>query len=227
MQRASDSRVLSCLENLFTPAFACAVWKSDPPPEPVHPSEERLVFKAVLKRKSAFRAGRRAAHLALARLGRDCDAILAGAGREPLWPEGSIGSISHARPVSVAVVAPQTAVRAVGVDLESDRGLTESQWQLVFCDSELVWLQGCGQRAEQLAMTIFSAKETLFKLQYPHTGSFVDFRDVSLELIEEQEGFEARLPEFVHEALGHPAPIRGKYHKLGELILTAAWIEND
>ncbi|MCH8926266.1 MAG: 4'-phosphopantetheinyl transferase, partial [Proteobacteria bacterium] len=40
------------------------------------------------------------------KLGRDCDAILAGVGREPLWPEGSIGSISHARPLSVAVVAP-------------------------------------------------------------------------------------------------------------------------
>jgi len=163
----------------------------------------------------------------LTTLGYDCDTILAGKNREPLWPKGCIGSISHTRNVSVATAAQTEDIRALGVDIESAQGLTREEWRLVLQDDEILELEGLGSSAYRLAMLAFSAKETVFKLQYPCTERYVDFREAKIELCEQQSSFQACLPGFVHEKLNHPAPFRGRYGSCGDSIVTVAWIEND
>ncbi|MEI8635195.1 hypothetical protein P4S72_30355 [Vibrio sp. PP-XX7] len=63
------------------------------------------LHRAVLKRKCEFLAGRLCAKRAMAECGINAETTLGiGEHREPLWPEGVIGSISHCDTQAVAVV---------------------------------------------------------------------------------------------------------------------------
>lgn len=57
-------------------------------------AERALVARAVPKRRDEYAAGRNCARAALARLGVHDFALLAGSAREPIWPEGVIGSMT-------------------------------------------------------------------------------------------------------------------------------------
>lgn len=128
--------------------------------------------------------------------------------------------------VSVATAAQTESIRALGVDIESAQGLTREEWNLVLQDDEILELEGLGPDAYRLAMLAFSAKETVFKLQFPCTERFVDFREAKIELCERQSSFQACLPGFVHEMLRHPAPFRGRYGSFCDSIVTVAWVAN-
>src|SRR3970040_1578684 len=68
--------------------------------------EERLLpAKASPLRAAEFRLGRRAAHLALKAIGSEPQPILRGSQREPIWPPGVVGSITHAGNHALAAAA--------------------------------------------------------------------------------------------------------------------------
>jgi hypothetical protein len=73
---------------------ACAVQSTDDAGG-LLPDEEALVAKAVERRRSEFAAGRRSARCALATLGCPVRPLMIGALRQPLWPAGFGGSITH------------------------------------------------------------------------------------------------------------------------------------
>jgi 4'-phosphopantetheinyl transferase EntD len=81
--------------------------------------------ETVESRRESFRLGRQAAHQALHGLGRDNGPILAGDNREPIWPDGVVGSIAHAAGCGVALVAPSEHSDGIGIDLEARRPAPE------------------------------------------------------------------------------------------------------
>lgn len=139
---------------------------------------------AVQKRKAEFIAGRYCARAALAQLdGCACTANRGlttgiGANREPLWPHGIVGSITHTHGYASAMVAYRNKVRALGVDSEawiepksadnvSEYILTPRERkseQMLLLDSQLHYLT-----------LVFSAKESLFKCLFPLVNRFFDF----------------------------------------------------
>src|SRR3984893_9355145 len=64
-------------------------------PVELHPAEAEYVARAVPKRIAEFAAGRACARAALAEFGVREFALRAAPDRQPLWPEGFIGSIAH------------------------------------------------------------------------------------------------------------------------------------
>ena len=76
---------------------------------------------AVPKRRAEFVAGRRAARLAMAALapGLASARVDIGPRREPLWPDGVRGAITHASGLAAAAVAWSDRVRGVGLDIEA------------------------------------------------------------------------------------------------------------
>lgn len=82
------------------------------------PEEERVVARAVEKRRREFTTGRACARLALERLGIGAVAIPNGERGEPLWPSGVVGSITHCRGYCGCAVAKAGDVVVVGIDAE-------------------------------------------------------------------------------------------------------------
>jgi 4'-phosphopantetheinyl transferase EntD len=171
------SAIEAALAQLFPPgvAVAAVVIAADSPP--LMPAEAVAVAKAVPARVAEFAAGRLAARRAMAGLGHPAVPIPAGLDRAPVWPKGLAGSISHAGGLAVAAVRRGLPL---GLDLEADAALEPDLWPLV-CDAvELAALPVA--EPGHAARTIFSAKEAVYKAQYPLTGRLVGFDAVMITL---------------------------------------------
>ena len=137
-------------------------------------AEERVaVSKAIPARIAEFVGGRRAARAAMAQLGLPACAIPARSDRAPHWPEGVLGSISHAGPVCLAVVGRRADWAMIGIDLEPDRPMAAELVPEIAAPDELAAL---APLPRTLAATrIFSAKEAAYKAQYPVTRALFGF----------------------------------------------------
>lgn len=155
--------------------------------------EERvLCARAVLKRQREVAAGRVLAHRVLSSFGVERAPLLNTPDRAPIWPSGFTGSISHANDLCAVAVAPSSAVRALGLDVEMRTPLEHDLFKMVLVDAEARWLaqQPASERGE-LAKLIFSAKECAYKAQYPLTKKMLEFSEVSLAIDLHDRSFEA------------------------------------
>jgi 4'-phosphopantetheinyl transferase EntD len=145
-------------------------------------AEQELVEGAAQTRIEQFTAGRVCSRIALGRLGVAATTpIPRGEDRAPIWPPGFIGSISHTHTWCAAAVARTTDVRSIGIDLEPATPLKESLWRRVCTPKERDWLHELPEPG-LTGKIVFSAKEAVYKCQYPITGKFLGFHAVELEL---------------------------------------------
>ncbi len=148
----------------------------------LHPEEASLLRGNVAKKRwNDFVLGRAAARLALIGAGvRNPSPVLHGSGREPVWPQKIVGSITHCGPWAIAAVANNESVEAVGIDLEDAQDVPHEEIAGVVCsDSEREWVFASGDNQFKLAM-IFSAKEAIYKALFPLCKKFFDFHAVEL-----------------------------------------------
>lgn len=135
------------------------------------------------KRRREFAAGRQCARSALRQCAVVDFALLNGSDRCPIWPEGIVGSITHADGMAAAVVAPDHRFASVGLDAERRDRVGEDLWSRLFVPAELEWLGNLEvTRRPGAAALLFSAKEALYKCQYPLTRRWLDFHDVRLKV---------------------------------------------
>ena len=161
-----------------------------------HPEEARILApRACERRRVEFALGRAAAHLALRQIGSEnIKPVLRGPSGEPLWGEGIVGSITHCFPWSAAVVVKRSNHFAIGVDLETMEGMQGTDISPLVCrDAELDWVR-CGDFRERLTM-IFSAKEAVYKGFYPLWLQYIDFKEIELTWLPEQNCFQAEFLE--------------------------------
>ena len=153
------------------------------PGPPPAPAEAALVTNAVSRRQREFLAGRACAHAALAAIGCDVEVIGVGPYREPLWPEGVVGSIAHGGDWAGAVVALAGDTAGVGLDIEPlDPPLTPDVERLVLTEAERQRLPADQHQAAVSAKVVFTAKECVYKALFPSTGWRLEFSDVEIEL---------------------------------------------
>lgn len=160
-----------------------ALGKADP--SRLHPVAACEVLQgAVPKRLAEFSAGRFAARAAFA----DPDIVLpVGADRAPVWPDGSVGSITHCAGLCLAVVGKSDTYWGLGLDAEPDHPLEEEIWDSILRRDEV-------NRDGSQALAYFVAKEAAYKAQYAVTRHLFGFN--TLRLIFEDNQFVA---EFVDE----------------------------
>lgn len=133
------------------------------------------------RRLLEFTAGRSCAHDALVLLGAPSNGIPVGPGREPLWPAGIVGSISHSGDLAVATVAPMALLRSIGVDIEPATPLEPDLQERICTPAELARLRS-GPDAALGAKIVFSAKESVYKCLWPLDRQFLEFSDVEVLL---------------------------------------------
>jgi len=183
------TRVLSRLiESLFdAPIVTEAVDLDRDVLSPLATEEAAGLPSAAEARLLEYRAGRHCARCALARLGAEGLVVTRASDRSPVWPGGFVGSISHTRRggrgVAAAVVARESEVRSVGLDMEIDEPLETSLFRKILRDSERAALQERPESAHgSLAKLVFSAKECVYKCQHPLSKTFLEFSDVEVVL---------------------------------------------
>jgi 4'-phosphopantetheinyl transferase EntD len=157
---------------------------------PLHPEEEAALGQVVDKRRREFRLGRHCARVALQRLGSPAGPILAGAHREPLWPAGIVGSISHSGSWCAAAVAHAATTSALGIDVESDEALPAELVALIASPQEQHELPAGVTAWERV---LFSAKESVYKAWFPLARTWLDFEDVHVSLDPTHGTFRAAL----------------------------------
>jgi 4'-phosphopantetheinyl transferase EntD len=199
---------------------------SDPrlPAAPLFPEEERLVERAVPKRRNEFAKARECARLALARLGVRDFPLLSGPDREPLWPAGIVGSLTHTDGFCGVAVAHSARYVGIGIDAEPAQPLREELVERICTPRErsalveLRWMHWL-----EAARLVFSIKEAVYKCQFPSSRQFLGFHDVELEL-SESGSFLATLlvpaPPFAERA-----PFAGTWARREGLLLAATWLE--
>lgn len=159
------------------------------------PAEAETVADAVPKRHNEFAAGRTCAHRALAQLGIPESPLLPGAHREPLWPPGIVGSITHCALYSAAVVAWARDFLTVGIDAEPNRPLPEGILETIALPEEIAWVRSADREGPAWDRLLFSAKESAFKAWFPIAGTWIDFTDARFRALPEGHGFEVTLVE--------------------------------
>lgn len=140
------------------------------------------IQRSVPKRQAEYFFARLAVAHCLRALGRGSVHVGIGASREPLWPHGFVGSITHCDGVAAAVVAPVGEVRGIGLDIESADAVSP---ELAMAGSILdahelaVLAQQVTRRSLTHAATAaFCAKECFFKATFGAVGHFFDFSAV-------------------------------------------------
>jgi 4'-phosphopantetheinyl transferase EntD len=147
------------------------------------PREHSLVSNWSEKRIIEFSTGRYCARKTLKALGLEHHDLLIGDSREPLWPESVTGSISHCENLVGAISAKKDKVRALGLDIEIVGKVERELWDLVFTTTEQNFLKELKPESAALFSTvIFSAKECFYKLQFPLTKTYIDFKDVEISI---------------------------------------------
>jgi 4'-phosphopantetheinyl transferase EntD len=156
----------------------------DAPNEPVFPGEEDLVANAVESRRREFVTARRCAREAVAKFGHAPSSIRRGANREPLWPPGLVGSITHTTGFRAAAVAPRSVVASVGIDTEQDQPLPAGVEDAITvrAEPEMLAALALGFPLTHWGRLLFSAKESIYKAWYPLTGRWLGFEDACVTI---------------------------------------------
>ena len=206
------------LDQLLPPAVVAAEAFGDPPDPAPFPGEEDLIAKAVPARRHEFITARRCAREALARLGHPPAPIRTGPAREPLWPPGVVGSITHCPGYRAAAVARATDLACLGIDAEPNGPLPPGVLDSVSLPPERAMLTGLASTDPEIHWDrlLFSAKESIYKAWYPIAQRWLGFEDAVVTLDRAARTFTAEIliPGPLTHVAGHWLAGRG-------LLLTA------
>ncbi|MEV6299008.1 4'-phosphopantetheinyl transferase superfamily protein [Actinoplanes sp. NPDC051861] len=202
---------------------------TDDPVDECFPGEEDLIATAAPGRRREFVTARRCAREALARLGHPPVAIRPGPRREPLWPAGLAGSITHCSGYRAAAVARAGDVVSVGIDAEPHTPLPPRVTRTVLAGGDadhLAELSGTDPSVHWDKL-LFSAKEAVYKAWFPLTRRWLGFGDASL-LIDPVAGtFTGLLHVDGTRVDGAPplTALHGRFVVRNGLVVTAVSIE--
>ena len=205
--------------DLFSNAVAVAETRAELVDESVlWPAERDAQGQVVSGRWWDWVMGRRCARLALTELGVAPVPILVGTKREPLWPGGVVGAITHTRGFAAAAVARSPEVAGVGLDAEPDEPLPDGVLGRIANPDERRWAGGVhptGVGVAHPARLVFSAKETIYKVWYPLARTWLGFEDAHLEFDADTKTFVARI-----SIDGPFSTVTGRYGSVGGVLLT-------
>ncbi|MBQ1023726.1 4'-phosphopantetheinyl transferase [Micromonospora sp. C95] len=178
------------------PAGTVAVDTFTEAPDPfLFPDEERVVRRAVDKRRREFTTGRWCARQAMARLGRAPASVPPGPRGEPRWPAGLIGSITHCDGYRAAVLAESEVVTTIGIDAEPNAPLLDDVLPAVSLPQERDRIGLLRREHPDVCWDrlLFSAKESVYKAWFPLTARWLDFEDADITFDPLAGTFEARI----------------------------------
>jgi enterobactin synthetase component D len=179
---------------------------------------------ATPERQRAYRTGRYCAARALAQLG--LPGALPGVNEEggPAWPNGTVGSITHAMSLVAAAVAARRQCSGIGIDIEpitslekahslASRGATTGEVFGVMDNLQVDY-------ATAVAL-ILAAKHSLYKCLHPQVKRSFSYLDASIEDVQRSTGrFRARLKVMLSPAWVGGTTVTGQFDVAGDFVHT-------
>jgi 4'-phosphopantetheinyl transferase EntD len=187
IEPASDDT--AALDALFPSSMRTVLSRQVPATAELLPAEQQAATHFVAARLDEFRHGRDCARRALRRLGIRPVAIPVGTHREPIWPDGVTGSISHAGTAAAAAVARRCDALSLGLDLEPDLPLDADLVTRICRPSEIERELATCNQSGQVARLLFSAKEAAYKALWPVIREFLEFHDLEVSIDHERARF--------------------------------------
>ena len=181
--------------------------------------------RSVVKRKAEFFAGRYCARSALTMIDVTGITIETGGKRQPLWPVGIKGTISHTHLTAVCMVSASEGIKGIGVDQEfvlTDCLIDEISSQIINSEESHLIDQVNLSYAEAFTIA-FSAKESFFKAMFPIYGEYFSFDAVMLIqlTVELDKGeFCLELNRYFCQEFCRGQHVRGYYLLQGSLVET-------
>lgn len=190
----SDARLFPMQTTLTSLTFAGQLlWRVDFSPDTFTPADllwlphHAMLANAVASRQAEHLAGRIAAVAALKAAGAPFSPPGIGAHREPRWPAGFTGSITHTCHRAWAVVI--TTPGSIGIDVESlmdaqtarelASGIIDTQERALLARTPLPFAS---------ALTLaFSAKESLFKALFPQVSDWFGFECAKVVALDDHQ----------------------------------------
>mgnify|MGYP000209319983 CR=1 FL=1 len=176
---------------------------------------------AVAQRKREFAAGRLAAADAIETLGGARTYPATGRYREPVWPAGIVGSISHTRSIAVAIAGTSPGFTGLGVDIEPVQAMDDAVRAQLVSGSEIeAW---AGRLDDQvLPVAVFSYKEALYKCIFPRVRRFVDFLEVSVT--PGSDGPASDCVDADNDVRGIVSAVSGRIALCGDHVVSVCWL---
>jgi 4'-phosphopantetheinyl transferase EntD len=185
------------------------------PREPAGLPEERAaIAHAVAARQGDYLGVRDCARTALAGLGLGPVAIGTGPRREPVWPDGVVGSLTHCAGYRAAAVALSDRMRAVGIDAEPHEPLPDGVLEAVALPEEVRAIAALDRSDPRThwGRVLFCAKEAVYKAWYPLTGEWLGFEEASISV--ETTGHDLRR----HHSRLHGGRFRARLLRAGPMV---------
>lgn len=134
------------------------------------------IESAVKKRRAEYLAGRLCCKYVLEEMNVRGEVLSKYPDRQPYWPPGVCGSISHTGHTAIATVIREE-FGWIGIDIESlDADLLQESRDIFSTAQERDLLKKSTHLSESLALLVtFSSKESIFKALYPQVQSFFGF----------------------------------------------------
>ena len=184
--------------------------------------EAAAVAGVVGKRRREFATGRMLARDGLEQFFdvRGFD-LLNDEARAPVWPEAIAGSISHCD-TRAWVALVDAGWGTIGIDGEHRAELKRDLWRMTMLDEEIAHLDSLDEAVRgRRALALFSAKEALYKAQYPRSGEYMGFMALRVEI--DPDGalrciFQRDVGPFREGFVAH-----GRWLDRGEIV-SAVWI---
>ena len=193
--------------------------------EPLLPAEAGYVASRFMqpRREAEFRAGRACAREALAQLGVCNWPLIPGPTREPRWPPGVVGSITHAEGYCAAAVASADVCGGLGIDVEAIGRVGEAVAGLICGADELCRLDDCDAATRRVRLALlFSAKESVFKAVFPAERIVFEPADIEVAFEWDNGTFAIQAP--AQRALDAIcAQLDGRFAIVGAHVMTTAW----
>lgn len=180
---------------------------SDGRPDRLLGDEVGHVAQAIDRRRQEFATGR----TLLRELTGTSGAIGVLANRAPAPPPGWVVSLAHDRDLVAALVAPTTAARALGLDVEPVEPLDDGVIEIVLRTDD----------ADIDPLAAFVAKEAVYKAWSSPERRILEFQDVRLRLGPGPGGFDAE----VVAADAEPTTLTGRIARAGDRWLAVCLVD--
>jgi 4'-phosphopantetheinyl transferase EntD len=160
--------------------------------------------------------GRRCARLGIQQLGLEAQPILAGPKREPLWPTGVVGAITHTHGFAAAAVARSSDLHSLGVDAEPDEPLPKGVLKRISHNHEQEWIAAGVAGVAAADRLLFCIKEAVYKTWFPVAQVWLGFEDALVEIHEETQSFGVTIT-----AEGPISDLAGRYQSADGIVMAA------
>jgi 4'-phosphopantetheinyl transferase EntD len=190
------------------------------------PGEREAVAAACDSRQREFATGRWCARRLLAEIGVFAGEIKRGKNNEAVWPEGICGSITHTKGTCCVIAAFKTRYRSVGIDIEKvTRVISEPARRLFLNKDEIDWICSLPAVSPEVYLTIFSIKESVYKMLYPLVKKVIGFSAISVQPLTNDGDFSCHVNKDLNETILSGRILHGRRFQNENWLLTVATLQ--